>query len=58
MEVSGGRQRLTTAWRGVPAMAAMSERLTDSALRPSSRGGDHSRRKCTRSTRQSVLMRV
>ena len=42
-----GRQRLTDGVRGMPAMAAMSDRLTERALRPSSRGGVHSRRKCT-----------
>ena len=56
--VVGGRQRLTVAWRGTPAIAAMSDRLTLRALRPRRRGGHHSRRKWTPSTRQSVVIRV
>src|SRR4030095_11976109 len=35
----------------------MSERLTEGALRPRSRGGVHSRLKCTPSTRLSVVTR-
>ncbi len=53
---SAGRATATTADSGVPPMAAMSLRLTASALKPTSAGLAHAERKCTPSTSRSVAI--
>jgi hypothetical protein len=51
---SAGAPRPTVSEWAVPPMALMSERLEAAALRPMSRAGAHSRRKCRPSTSRSV----
>ncbi len=53
--MSSGRQRLTRACRGCPAMAPMSERFRLRAFLPSRRTGVQSRLKWTPSTMESVV---
>src|SRR5574341_412304 len=55
--VVSGQARATSAQRGRPPMAAMSERFTASDFQPRSAGWAQRRRKCTSSIRRSVVAR-